>query len=30
MDTVTLHTCEHTGEISALLGARGLKGSHWG
>jgi hypothetical protein len=30
MDDVVLHTAEHTGEISALLGARGLKGSPWG
>jgi hypothetical protein len=30
MDDVILHTAEHTGEISALLGARGLKGSPWG
>ena len=29
-DNVIMHTCEHTGEISALLGSRGLKGSHWG
>ena len=29
-DNVIMHTCEHTGEISALLGRRGLQGSHWG
>ncbi len=29
-DMVTLHIVEHAGEISALLGVKGLKGSPWG
>jgi hypothetical protein len=29
-DMVTLHIAEHAGEISALLGVKGLKGSPWG
>ncbi len=29
-DMVTMHSIEHAGEISAILGLRGMKGSPWG
>lgn len=30
LDDVVLHMSEHTGEIAALLGVKGHKGSYWG